>query len=58
MQSIKKIYSSLEKVLHIKRVLTAKLNRTPTIDELSQECELNCDQVTKILVAADGFGCS
>ena len=54
----KNIYSALEKILHIKRVLTEKFNRVPTIDELSKECELDSEHVAKVLVAADGFGCS
>jgi DNA-directed RNA polymerase specialized sigma subunit len=54
----KNIYSSLEIILHIKRVLTEKLNRVPTIEELSKECELDSEHVAKVLVAADGFGCS
>ncbi len=54
----KNIYSALEKILHIKRVLTEKFNRVPTIDELSKECELDSEDVAKVLVAADGFGCS
>ena len=54
----KNIYSALEVILHIKRVLTEKLNRAPTIDELSKECELDSEHVAKVLVAADGFGCS
>ena len=54
----KNIYSALEKILHIKRVLTEKLNRVPTIDELSKECKLESEHIAKVLVAADGFGCS
>jgi DNA-directed RNA polymerase specialized sigma subunit len=54
----KNTYSALEKILHIKRVLTDKLNRVPTIDELSNECELDSVHVAKVLVAADGFGWS
>ena len=54
----KNIYSALEKILHIKRVLTEKLNRVPTLDELSKECELESEHIAKVLVAADGFGCS
>ena len=54
----KKLYSELEKVLHIKRILAEKLNRSPTIDELSKECDLDFEHVAKVLIAADGFGCS
>jgi DNA-directed RNA polymerase specialized sigma subunit len=54
----KSIYSALEKILHIQRLLKEKLNRVPTIDELSKECELDSKHVAKVLVAADGFGCS
>jgi DNA-directed RNA polymerase specialized sigma subunit len=54
----KSIYSALEKILNIQRLLTEKLNRVPTIDELSKECELDSKHVAKVLVAADGFGCS
>ena len=54
----KNIYSALEKILHIKSVLTEKLNRAPTIDELSKECELDSEHVAKVLLAAEGFGCS
>ena len=32
------IYSAMEKVLHIQRLLIEKLGRVPTLDELSQEC--------------------
>ena len=54
----KNIYSALEIILHIQRLLTEKLNRVPTIEELSKECELDSEHVAKVLVAADGFGCS
>ena len=54
----KSIYSALEKILHIQRLLTEKLNRVPTIEELSKECELDSKHVAKVLVAADSFGCS
>ena len=52
------IYSAMEKVLHIQRLLIEKLGRVPTLDELSQECGFNSAQVNKILSAADGFGCT
>ena len=51
------IYSAMEKVLHIQRLLVEKLGRVPTLDELSQECGFDSAQVNKILSAADGFGC-
>jgi len=54
----KNIYSALEIILHIQRLLTEKLNRVPTLDELSKECELDSEDVAKVLVAANGFGCS
>ena len=54
----KNIYSALEIILHIKRVLTEELNRVPTIEELSKECKLDSEHVAKVLVADDGFGCS
>ena len=52
------IYSAMEKVLHIQRLLIEKLGRVPTLDELSKECGFNSAQVNKILSAADGFGCT
>ena len=55
----KSIYSALEKILHIQRLLTEKLNRVPTIEELSKECELEDSvHVAKVLTAANGFGYS
>ena len=54
----KSIYSALEKVLHIERLLKEKLGRLPTLDELSAECGFEPAQINKILTAADGFGCS
>ena len=54
----KSIYSCLERLLHIKRTLEEKLGRDPTINELSRECKIHPEAVTKILRAADGFGCS
>ena len=54
----KSIYSALEKVLHIERLLKEKLGRLPTLDELSAECGFEPAQINKILIAADGFGCS
>jgi DNA-directed RNA polymerase specialized sigma subunit len=54
----KSIYSALEKILHIQRLLTEKLNRVPTIEELSKECELDFEHVSKVLAEADGFSCS
>jgi len=50
----KSIYSALEKILHIQRLLKEKLNRVPTTEELYKECEFDSEHVSKVLVAADG----
>ena len=52
------IYSSMEKLLHIKRILAEKFGRDPTPEELSQVCKIDPESIVKILRASDGFGCS